>query len=156
MSRATNGSRESKTSERRLAATERTLAALELRKSGATYQQIATKLGYKSSAGAYGAVKRALRAVIREPAEDVRELELARLDALLEVAWRKATTGDGSLYAIDRALEIMRRRAALLGLDAPAEVNVSIRDEVERLARDSGLDVDAVMSEALAILGGAG
>ena len=147
---------EHKTGKRMLTAVERQVEALELRKTGMSFRAIASELGYASQAGAYKAVQRALHNVVKEPAEDVRELELARLDALLEVAWRKATTGEGSLYAIDRALEIMRRRAALLGLDAPAEVNVSIRDEVERLARDSGLDVDAVMSEALAILGGAG
>src|ERR1700722_4049700 len=66
----------------KLALRQRQRQALELRKAGETYRQIADALGYKSKCGAYKAVDGALREVTREPAEAVRELELQRLDEL--------------------------------------------------------------------------
>ena len=49
-----------------------------------------------------------------------RQVELQRLDVVLQAVWEKACTGD--LFAIDRYLKIAERRAKLLGLDAPAKV----------------------------------
>ena len=46
---------------RRVAAHERHLQALELRKAGATYQMIADQLGYASPKGAHKAVRSAMR-----------------------------------------------------------------------------------------------
>ena len=61
---------------------------------------------------------------VRYPAEnidDVRAVELARLDTLLVAIWPLALSGD--IAAIDRVLAIMVRRAKLLGADvAPARV----------------------------------
>jgi hypothetical protein len=102
---------------RRLKALDRHLAALELRKAGATYQQIADQLGYACAKGAHKAVQSALKATLREPADEVRELEIARLDAALLAIWRRVQGGDEK--AIGRLLGIMERRARLLGLDAP-------------------------------------
>ena len=102
---------------RRLAAHERHLQALELRKAGATYQMIADQLGYASPKGAHKAVRSAMREALSEPAEAVRELEALRLDAALLAIWRRVTKGDDK--AIDRLLGIMKRRMELFGLAAP-------------------------------------
>jgi hypothetical protein len=91
--------------------------ALELRKAGATYEQIADQLKLPNKSVSYKLVKAAIKAIIREPAEEVLRLELERLDAMLLGCWSRAKTGDSA--AIDRALRIMERRAAYLGLDAP-------------------------------------
>jgi hypothetical protein len=107
---------ETKASTRRIEAAERQAKALELRKAGHTFEEIAQFLGYKGFEGAYKAVKAGLKRVCREPAEEVRTLELARLDKLLTVLWPKAITGDPE--SIDRVLKVMHRRASLLGLDA--------------------------------------
>ena len=105
---------------RRVQAHDRHLQALELRKAGATYQSIADKLGYSCAKGAHKAVASALKATLREPADGVRELEIARLDAMLLPLWRRVQNGDER--AVDRVLKIMERRAKLLGLDAPAKI----------------------------------
>jgi hypothetical protein len=118
--------RESKTSVRRLDAVERQRQALELRKSGKTYEFIAGSLGYASPNGAYKAIHTALRAVLREPAEELRTLEVERLDALLDGLWKKAASGD--TWSVDRALKIMERRANLLGLDAPKKIENTGKD----------------------------
>lgn len=110
---ASKGRRERKRHE----AAERRRQALELRKAGATYDAIAQQLGYKSRDGAWRAIRSALKDVCREPAEDVRDLEINRLDAMLLAIWQQVRNGNHG--AIDRALRIMERRAKLIGLDMP-------------------------------------
>ena len=125
---------------RRLQAHERHLQALELRKAGATYQVIADRLGYASPRGAHKAVTSALKASLREAGAEVRELELARLDAMLLGLWRRVQSGDEK--AVDRALKIEERRAKRLGLDAatPQEQRVTIEMLDREIARlEAGL-----------------
>jgi hypothetical protein len=108
---------ESKTSKRRIAAREKHAEALKLRKQGKSYQVIADELGWADPSGAQKAVKVALDRVTLEDAEDVKKMELARLDQMLDSLEWKISVGDYA--AIDRALKIMERRARYLGLDAP-------------------------------------
>ena len=110
---------ESRHSVRRLESVERQDRALELRKQGITYKHIAAEVGV-SIQHAGRMVESALRRVLREPAEAVRKLEAERLDAMFTNAYMRAVAGDhGSIYAV---LNIMGRRAKLLGLDAPTFV----------------------------------
>src|SRR5690606_34877588 len=102
---------------------DRMLAALELRKQGLTYRQIAAQTGYKSAQAAHKAVMTALQRTTQEPADEVRKLELERLDALLFGVWEAAINGDDK--AVNNALRIMERRAQLLGLDAPVKIEVA-------------------------------
>ncbi|MGQ9555903.1 MAG: hypothetical protein ACUVWR_17520 [Anaerolineae bacterium] len=122
--------------ERRIRTIERDQQALELRKAGVPYLEIAARLGWRSASTAHVAVTRALRRTLQEPADELRELEVARLDALLFAIWPQ--TSEGNLDAIDRALRIMERRAKLLGLDRPVEqkldVSEALADVLERLA----------------------
>ena len=124
---------EPKTSARRVVATERQRQALELRKAGASYEQIKEKLGYRNKTSAYKAVTSALRKMLKEPAEEVRSLEAARLDALTVKLWHDALAGQQG--AVDRILRIMDRRAKLLGLDAPDKQIVVEADLEEFLSR---------------------
>lgn len=113
----------SKIARDRLAARYRSWEALQLRKAGATYEEIGRALGMTRT-GAYRAVKRALDELNEKIAEDAAEvlrLELERLDAMLLAVWPKAK--QGHLGAIDRVLKIMERRSRLLGLDAPHKVD---------------------------------
>lgn len=89
--------------------------ALSMRQLGYTYERIAEQCGYKDRGAAFHAVQRELKRTITPIAEDVRELELTRLDQLLTVFYAKALKGDG--WAMDRVLRIMERRTAYLGLD---------------------------------------
>jgi len=129
---------ESKASEKRIAAAERQAEALVLRKSGLGFAAIARQLGYAGPSGAYQAIMTALRAVTHEPARELVELELLRLDELLLGLWPDARRGN--VTKIDRVLKIMARRAALLGLDAPwrvADVTAARRD-AEQIAAEIG------------------
>jgi len=96
------------------------MQALEMRKKGESFPAIAKSLGYATMSGAYNAVMSAIKRTLQEPADEVRQLELARLDALLSAAWKAAMANDGD--AQYRVLAIMARRAKLLGLDAPTKI----------------------------------
>jgi hypothetical protein len=110
-----HGLGESTTSQRRIKARENEGQALELRKEGFTFQQIADLLGYKTSAGAYQIVQKAMTRLGKpETAEEVRSLELARLDEMLTSLWPRKNDPQ----VADRILKIMDRRSRYLGLDA--------------------------------------
>lgn len=118
--------------------------ALELRRQGLNYHDIARELNIDTRT-AYRIVQEALTRWIAEPAEDVRLLELQRLDALLAALWDKAIAGD--LAAVDRVLRIMERRAKLLGLDQIEIVNTDLGYAVLKLIQklpplDSGQVID--------------
>lgn len=133
-----------KTDQQRIAAAERRVKALDYRKAGASYRAIARELGV-SEAQAHNDVQRSLADLAAQQqasAEELRALELARLDDLALAATRilqashplisggkvlSGFTTDGKaigltddgprLQAIDRLLRISERRARLLGLD---------------------------------------
>lgn len=93
----------------------RAAKALELRMEGMKFDDIATELGYNSKQAAFDAVTRELRAITREPAEEVLRLDLERLDRMWGVHYLNAQAGDA--IALSACMRIMERRAKLLGLD---------------------------------------
>ncbi|MBL7487105.1 hypothetical protein [Frankia sp. AgW1.1] len=125
--------------------------AAKMRIDGKTYDQIAVALGYPNRGVAYRAVQRFLQATAQETADELRALELERLDRLYQagmqvleakhytvqkdgVIWHdgKPLEDDGPvLAAIDRLLKIQDRRAKLLGLDAPTKVEVRTVGQIE-------------------------
>ncbi len=118
---------------------DRELKVLELRRAGLTWQRIAVQVGYADHSGAYLAYKRALKRVLQQPAEELRQAEIDRLDRLQLAAWPKAMQGDNS--AIATVLRIMERRAKLLGLDMPVKIaqDVTVWDggeSIDRAVRD--------------------
>lgn len=94
--------------------------AMQCRLSGMTYIQIGEALGISNRA-AFHHVKHEIDAAIAqtaEAAEQVRQIELERLDSLMTGLWlRRQEEG-----VIDRILKIQDRRARYLGLDAPTKV----------------------------------
>jgi hypothetical protein len=116
---------------------------LELRRAGVTYDQIAQEVGYSNASGAYHAFTRALKRTLNNAgSEELRELEVDRLDRLQRFAWAQAA--QGNLRAIETILRIMQRRARLLGLDAP------IKQEVTTY--EGGTDIDREVQRLVAIL----
>lgn len=134
---------ESRTSPRRIDARERAAEALSMRKAGKSYRAIAAALGYRSPQAAFDAVQRAFGRLGTESAEDLRALELLRLDALWKVHFSAARQGDVAGTQI--CLRIMERRAKLLGLDAPTQAAVRAEHRVEGV--HGVLVVPAPMSE---------
>lgn len=130
-------------SPRRITAAEKRARALELRKAGATYDQIARQVGFSERGAAYRAVQTALLEITQEPAQEVRQLELERLDAMLLGLWPAARKGKEG--AVDRVLRIMERRAKLLGLDAPVKADVGVHQADPRDA-----ELIEMINEALA------
>lgn len=134
----------------------RALEALNLRLAGASYREIGGMLGV-SGTTAFQHVQRMLRETAQEPADAVREAELARLDRLLLAHW-SAAIGDpkaeppvpGDRDATRMVLQIMDRRARYLGLDAPTRIDVTgwIRGMAER----EGIDPEQAVRDAEAIL----
>lgn len=124
---------------------------LELRASGQTFEQIATACAYSDRSVAYNAYKRALKRTLVEPARQVRDLEVHRLDLLLGAAWNQALAGD--LRAIQSALKIMERRAKLLGLDQPIHVKSDVYDYTTELEIDKELSrlIDLINSNSQSI-----
>jgi len=116
----------SPTSARRIAAAQKQVEALELRKAGNTFAAIAEQLGYANEAGARKAVRTALEKSIKQPAEEVRQLLLARNEEYVRAIYAKAVAGD--LDAIDRCLKIDRQTAALHGLN---EMKLKVGGDVD-------------------------
>jgi hypothetical protein len=117
----------------RITASQRRKDAVELRKAGATFQQIGDQLGITKQA-AFKTVTIALKAIndeIREQADVIRSLEIERLDKLWFVMYKQAVQGNQG--AVDRCLKISERRAKLLGMDAPAESRDEVKIIVERV-----------------------
>lgn len=115
--RAPNGQ---KTSAAGIAQAERVAKALNLRRQGYSFGEIAKELGWRTRQAAFEAVSRALADTVSEPAEDVRKLELMRLDRLEQLLWPRAEAGDPK--AVTGLLKVQERRAKLLGLDAPTKL----------------------------------
>lgn len=99
---------------------EKQAKALELVKQGFNTRQVAEKLGYAGKQGAHYLITKALQELVRQPAEEVRAVCVARLDGWLTKLTKKIDKGDPR--AILTALKIEERRAKLLGLDAPVQL----------------------------------
>ena len=113
------------TSSRSLTALQREEQAVDLRKTGLSYRQIAEVMNI-SHVAVGDAIKRAIkktREAAMDDAADIVELELQRLDELLTICWPLARKGD--LFAIDRVLKISERRSKLLGLDAATKTEIT-------------------------------
>lgn len=121
--------RQSPNSKKNALARERELKAFELRKAGATLKIIADELGI-TEAGVSLILKRVLARTAEltaEKVEDVRRLEIERLDAMLLGLWDRARRGNEK--AVEACLKIMKRRADLLGLDAAKAMWLSGPDD---------------------------
>lgn len=109
---------------------ERRGMALDLRKKGATYRQIAQALRGKppapknyDMAAAYRDVAHELALVVQkngETADEIRQIEIQRLDRLLTILDKLVIQGD--IQAINTAIRLGESRRKLLGLDAPTKI----------------------------------
>lgn len=117
--------------------------ALELRVRGWSYRAIGKELGV-SGKTAFGYVAKELEdlaADTLENVEEVRRIELERIDAATDVCMRFLTDSteheddpvksrELRLKAIDRLAKMNERRSKLLGLEAPQEIHSTITDDV--------------------------
>jgi hypothetical protein len=101
---------------------ERHALALEMRKFGYSYSQIGEHYEITEQA-ARSLVKSAMEQAIKEPGQEVIDLELQRLDQLYRLAFAAAVGGDTD--AINKCLGIMQRRSKYLGLDTPEKREIT-------------------------------
>ena len=99
---------------------------------GATYDQIATAVGYRNKGSAHEAVRRALAvdtAKLVEQRDEYRNLLLARCERLVRSLWQPALDRETPVYErvnlIREIRALLEREAKLLGTDAPAQVVVT-------------------------------
>jgi Homeodomain-like domain len=98
----------------RALAASRRARAIELRAAGLTYQQIAAELGYANRGTVCRIVSDALNSQTVEAVDELRSLEVARLDTLQLALWPAATEGD--VQAVSTITRIIMARSRLLGL----------------------------------------
>jgi hypothetical protein len=145
-------------SAKRIALAERKTRAYDLRLGGRSFRQIAAALaGAEGVSPRYGARSayldvtselRKLNETLQEQAAELRQLELARLDALHEAFWPSAIAGDHR--SGQTVLAIMAQRARLCGLEAPQMVDITAR--VREVAEAAGFDPDEAVAEAQRIV----
>lgn len=141
-----------------LDAAEKAALAARLRSRGKSYQEIADEVGFTNRGTAYAAVQKVLKDTVTEAGEEVKALELERLDKMWQAAlqvmegqhWTVSQgkvvsllgeplpDGGPVLAAIDRLLRIQERRAKLLGLDTATRVSI----DAENLGAEIGALLD--------------
>lgn len=135
-------------------------AVLELRRSGETWERIAIAVGYANASGAQKAYARVVTRVQRESVDEIRDLELDRLDRIQRAYWKPAIV-DLDKRAAEVVLKVMDRRAKLLGLEAPTKVQAEVvnydgnYDYNEDIERIIGLLGSVDPSKPLSLEGGA-
>jgi len=135
---------------------ERRAFVMNLRKSGATYRQIAAaaseRFGLENlpkhwdERSVWKDVRRELDKLaseIGDAAGDVRLMNYERLLRLLLAVWERALAGD--MQAVDRAARIVAQICQLMGANAPAGVDLTTGGQpvTFRVVREEPADADA-------------
>jgi hypothetical protein len=110
-----------------LQARENEQKALSLWIKGATFQQIAAAgFGIASASGAWRSVGRALARIPKQEADQAREAQLARLQAVRMLLWNQASADP--IRVAEALIKLEAREARLRGLDMPTKVAVTDPD----------------------------
>jgi AraC-like DNA-binding protein len=126
---------------------------------GATYKEIASRLGYGFEANAHRAVQQAYDALPEAlNSAQLRKIQNLRLDAIWRMAYLAARNGD--VPAMRVLLEVCRRQALLNGLDQPQMLHIESAGDTaprhmptlrEVLPPELAVDARAVRAQALAL-----
>ncbi len=110
--------------------------ALRLRAAGLDYRAIGVAVGCSVST-AHARVRKAMTMVVYEHVEEVRAVELERLDVLTRRCLGLVNDPDPgvALAAVAACLRVSERRAKLLGLDQPTAVAVQATITIEDVER---------------------
>jgi hypothetical protein len=110
----------------------RATAAAGLVLAGASLAEVRRQLGYATMTSTRSAVRRGMaRALDPDDLTKARDLELARLDRLWRALWPAALDENHAdhRWATQRVLQVSQARRALLGLDAPRQIEVHVPTE---------------------------
>lgn len=102
---------------------ERVALAMECRRKGMTYEEIAKACSYSHRSDARKAIMRELQNIVCQNVEELRREEGYTLDVMQQECMEIFLDKDnkGRLFAADRILAIMERRAKLFNLDKSPE-----------------------------------
>jgi len=134
---------QAKTIRIKLTTAQRQKQVLKMRLAGLSYPKIGERLGIAPST-AYRAVARALKKIeakTAESAQELRRLELERLDQLQAGLWTYALAGN--VQAVRETLRVMERRSKLLGLDAAAEQERTVAEVLAALVSERRAELQA-------------
>lgn len=120
-------------------ARERALAAMDLRKAGVTYAQIATAIGFSSAGNAKRSIDRLMLNQVKDASIDIIEMDLARMDEYVSRC-TNALRSNGDLSQIDRLLRIQDAKYRLLGIS-----DESLRTVREQHGVTANVDINNVM-----------
>jgi len=99
----------------------RRVRALQLVSEGRTYQQVADELGYANKGTVHHLVQQELGVQLVESVAELRQTEVARLDALQAVLWDRAMSGELSAAKVIAGIIMARCRVyGLLSTTRPA------------------------------------
>jgi hypothetical protein len=106
---------------------------VRLRTLGVTFDDIAERVGYNSRGGAHDAYRAAIKWWASTPVDEARALEDERLEHLwrsvmarLQVAQNRPEPDTAEVVTVlNTAVNVMKRKASLLGLDAPRQVELA-------------------------------
>lgn len=128
--RGKNSTLNADSGQRRVIAAQRQARALQLRVMGVSLAAIAEEVGYADPSGARKAIMAGLKELLPdELRDDARRLELAKLDRLEQANWANALSGDEKAASV--ILRCSKARREILGIDAPAQVDMRVRREGE-------------------------
>jgi hypothetical protein len=119
------------------------LRAIESRKAGKSYAEIGFEVGW-TPAYAQRQISEWMRTVASEPAEDLRELNIARCESIIKTLWtlamgKPAKAGDPdseeppNMAAMDRIGQFMDREARLKGIQTPTRLPADPRAKLAQL-----------------------
>jgi hypothetical protein len=121
---------------------QKAIKALDLRASGLPWKAVAEELGYSDESGARKAGLNLLEKVEFESVSSYRDLNLKRLEDLINSIWELAKKGD--LYAIDRVRALVSDERELLGLDASKKLDLNAtlsKRDIKDLSDDELLEI---------------
>lgn len=134
---------------------ERAHQAVQLRRSGLMWDEIAERCGYSNRGSAYNAAKKFMHDYPREDAEALRDMETDRIDQVQTALWPRVLSGDPR--AVEVWTKLSERRSKLMGMDKPERKEVTVltedavdhairqaREEMEAKARAAGVEVPQV------------
>jgi hypothetical protein len=128
---------------------------VELRTAGVEFEDIARDVGFMNRGSAYLCFQRALKRIPAQAVEEYRETNRLRLELLWRAIFNKASAGQ--LFAVDRALAILKQESELLGLDAPTRIDMTVvaQQTAERVAAETGVSYEEALSEVQSVLAAA-
>lgn len=119
---------------------------LAYRQGGATFDQIAQRLGYSNESGARAAFRRAMERIKDDAINsEMRELHRQRLEIALKAIWPQVLQGD--FEAIKLMLKILERDAKLYGIDAPIKTEVEVTSYDGNLLRQRTREIVQAVRE---------